>query len=524
MNLKEALRLGQLTDHLMTMQSLTGVCFDKEKALRLYEFCCEEMERIEKEVEPKLPERPLNKTELAKVTPPKIQFKNSKAGLIPSAACEKFFDGVTSKHSGTVEFGDDGKEWFGWLGEKFYKLPYNKPVTTTGTMRLSNQKDIKEWLLSKGWKPTIWNFKKDKNGNFERAANGKLIKTSPKFQNMGQLCPNLEKLGDAEELVKPIVRWLSLRNRRSIINNPEKKTGWLHNNRLKMDGRLPAGASSVAVSHRMKHTVVVNVPRPGSVLGEEMRELFCAEGDNVIVGYDASGLEGRIEAHYCYKHEGGEAYAYEIMQGDVHSTNARIFFGDGLPTDDDCKVISKYRNVAKSGKYCLSYGGAADKLAETLNVSRAKGKELYENFWDGNTALKGLRDALERHWVARGKKSILCGVTGLTLHARSKHSLVNLLFQHTGAIVMDVANSFMHKWLGPFHYDELGRPYYSYKGHKVKRVLFVHDEVQWECNPAIAQEIGEMGCKSIEKAGEFLKLNVPMRGEYKIGDSWKATH
>lgn len=50
------------------------------------------------------------------------------------------------------------------------------------------------------------------------------------------------------------------------------------------------------------------------------------------------------------------------------------------------------------------------------------------------------------------------------------------------------------------------------------------DEIQWECSPDIADEIGELGVKSIRKAGEYLKLNVALDGEYLIGANWKETH
>ena len=89
-----AMKLAQKSDFLMGCQERTGIAFDKDRAIKLYDFCVAEMIRIEEEVEPKLPLKPMNKAELAKVTPPKNQFKNSKTGLVPSALCLKFFDEV----------------------------------------------------------------------------------------------------------------------------------------------------------------------------------------------------------------------------------------------------------------------------------------------------------------------------------------------------------------------------------------------------------------------------------------------
>jgi len=52
----------------------------------------------------------------------------------------------------------------------------------------------------------------------------------------------------------------------------------------------------------------------------------------------------------------------------------------------------------------------------------------------------------------------------------------------------------------------------------------MHDELVWEVPEHLANEIGEMGVKSIESAGRMLKMRVPLAGEYKVGVSWAATH
>lgn len=69
--------------------------------------------------------------------------------------------------------------------------------------------------------------------------------------------------------------------------------------------------------------------------------------------------------------------------------------------------------------------------------------------------------------------------------------------------------------------DELGRPYYLYKGKIVKRVSLVHDEYSWEVEDGVEEEIRVMTVKAIVRAGELLKLPLPLDGEGKIGVSWK---
>jgi DNA polymerase I-like protein with 3'-5' exonuclease and polymerase domains len=51
-----------------------------------------------------------------------------------------------------------------------------------------------------------------------------------------------------------------------------------------------------------------------------------------------------------------------------------------------------------------------------------------------------------------------------------------------------------------------------------------HDEEEWECKPEYAHRVGELGIESIKKAGEYLQLNVPITGEYKVGKTWADVH
>ena len=74
--------------------------------------------------------------------------------------------------------------------------------------------------------------------------------------------------------------------------------------------------------------------------------------------------------------------------------------------------------------------------------------------------------------------------------------------------------------------DELGRPYYLYEGKIVKRISMVHDEYSWEVEDGIENEISNLTVKAIIKAGEFLKLSLPLNGEGKVSfeGSWLHVH
>ena len=52
----------------------------------------------------------------------------------------------------------------------------------------------------------------------------------------------------------------------------------------------------------------------------------------------------------------------------------------------------------------------------------------------------------------------------------------------------------------------------------------VHDEQQTECEPEIAEGVGQMFVLSLRKAGEHFNLGIRIDGEYKIGKNWAETH
>jgi hypothetical protein len=508
--------------YLMSVQGWAGIGFDIEAARDLVVRIDAEMREIEELIEPQLPLRPLNKGETDRYRIPAKPFK--KDGTLSSAMVNWMERTGAKLHT----------ERDILLEGNVYPIRGGEATVVTGVMRLKNQDDLKNYLLENGWIPTMWNLKKDKRGKPVRDERGQVIQTSPKFQENGRMCPNLEEMEG--ELIKPVIRYLSLRNRRSTLESAtDEDKGWLNNERLAYDGRLSASSAGYTPSFRHKHSCVVNVPKAKDhvVYGKEMRSLYIAKRPGyVLVGYDGKALENRVEASYCRRYEGGERHAEIIMSGDPHVNNALAFFPDELaalgfthadPAIEDHPVASKYRGKAKNGRYCLGYGGGAPKLAATLGVPLNRGQVAYDAFWEANLPLKILKQRLEAHWEHNGKKWIK-GIDGRRIMCRSKHSLVNYLFQSCGAIAMSYSALFMHKMLGPFVLDNNGELAYNYKGKYLYRVGFFHDELIWEVPAEVADEIAEMGCESIRKAGKYLKMSVPLDGTPKVGRSWMEIH
>ena len=510
----DAFKCGQKAFYLMSCQELTGWKFDVEGAVKLKERIEQMMEEIRAEVEPKLPPRSLKKSEEKAYTMPAKPFKQNGDY---SASWKSFVE----KHNAVFV---DGKwEFYG----KKYDVIAGQMLDITMPMEMANQDQMKDFFIESGWRPTLWNYQRGTDGKPMRDLKTRqLIPTSPKIQEAGKICPNLLKMeGD---IVKQVVKWLSLRNRLSVLQ------GWLDNERLQMDGRIGAGRTGIASTHRQKHRTCVNVPKASEkvLLGKEFRSLWIADDGFLIAAGDAAALEGRVQGHYAFRYDGGVT-ADELLKGDVHSKNAFAFYGH-LPEmkqfdlnspdfDKEDPKFKPFRDKSKNGLYATLYGCSAGKLASTLGLPENKGKELLDRFWEVNPGTKALKDAVEKYWESAGRQKYLPAIDGRILNTRKKSALLNTIFQSCGGITMDYAGCFLDSWLGGLKWKDR-KPYYLYKGYVVRRIGYFHDEYEFECEEPVADEVAKLIEKAIEKAGQYLKLNVPLAGEGKTGKSWCEVH
>lgn len=359
--------------------------------------------------------------------------------------------------------------------------PYTK--ISIERFNLNSHEQIKNYLLANGWEPTQWNVSK-KTGQ----------RTSPKLTEDSY--PSIK--GEIGQLIAR--RNVLVHRRNTILNikDPENK-GWI--NSLRSDGRISAEAVPMACNTgRYQHKNVVNVPSTDAIYGEQMRSLYYTKPPYVMVGVDAKGLEARTEAHNCFPFPGGEEYAKELLEGDVHAKNAAIF--------------GTTRSGAKAPKYALTYGCTPQKLQTLLKCDPHRARKLYGDFWKGNTALAGFKEAVERIYKQRGGKSggYIKGLDGRKLFPRSLHSIVNLKFQSDGAILIKKAMSLLfNEWLPQTDID-------------AKLVIQMHDEWQARVHKDHAERYSELALKSLEEAGKYFNYNVPIIGEAMVGRNWAETH
>ena len=496
-------------------RELFGMDFDVQLAHKNIAELTKLMQNIAVKVDPLLPEKQIPKTEYSSYIPPKVRFK--KNGEV-SSHMQKFLE----KHSAKLT---DDFQMIVFEGKEFSVLT-EEPIKSTTKATIEDIDVVKGYLLSLGWRPTevkerdlVKNTDKTvKNRQQIEEAILRYVKqtgtslfkelrlehlgvtmtklkdfllnkidgskpiyvpTTPKL-SVGvekEICPNLVLMGKKAEFVKDVVHYYTYRHRKNSIaggvldEDGEPETGFL--SAVREDGRVPTPADTLgANTGRYRHKIVCNIARVTSLYGEQMRNLFGSGKGLWQLGFDFASLEARIMGHHVIPYTDGEALAEALIAekpNDIHSINARKLGID--------------RSAAKSFSYAAIYGAQPKKLSKMVGVSEAEGKRLFNEYWEAVPALKELKQRVEKYWETHGK-TYIPGLDGRLLFTRSKHSLINVLFQSGGAIAAKWTTVNLAKHLEAL--DLLGDPFVHSKDDiKVWLMIEMHDEVQMAVHPSL---------------------------------------
>ena len=284
---------------------------------------------------------------------------------------------------------------------------------------------------------------------------------------------------------KVISEYLMLQKRYAQVHS------WLEH--VREDGRVHGRViSNGAVTGRMTHQSpnMAQVPASYSPYGHECRSCWTVPEGKKLVGFDASGLELRMLAHYMNDKE----FTNVLLTEDIHTRNQ---LAAGLET----------RPQAKTFIYAFLYGAGDAKIGTIVGGSAKDGAELKRRFLSNTPALESLRERVTR---ASGR-GYLTGLDGRRLRVRSEHAALNTLLQAAGAIVMKQALVILDDYAKQWKLD------YNFIGN-------IHDEVQSEVVADQAEKYGWLAVECLKAAGVHFNLRCPLDGEFQIGTTWAETH
>ena len=251
------------------------------------------------------------------------------------------------------------------------------------------------------------------------------------------------------------------------------------------------GCATFRMSH--KNPNLAQVPSD-----PRFRQLFIPTPGQVMVGADLAGIELRMLAHYLARYDSGR-YADILLNGDIHQVNA--------------DKIGISRKLVKTVTYAFLYGAGDIKIGlsydSSLSTSRAKskGKEIRAAYVEAIPGLDSLLTAVK----AAGDRGFVKAIDGRRVPLDSPHKALNFLLQGSAAALAK-------RWL------VLNQETINETQLCCSQLAFVHDELQFECDPKHAKDLSTSLVYSAAASGEYYKLRIPIAAEAKIGDNWAEVH
>ena len=301
--------------------------------------------------------------------------------------------------------------------------------------------------------------------------------------------PILKEIGS--EISMMLLRCLTVTKMLGLLS--EGTNAWLRlvTNADRIHHHCSVATSTFRCAHR--HPNLAQVPSD-----ERFRKLFIASPGQLMVGADLSGIELRMLAHYLARYDGGR-YAEVLLNGDIHQVNA--------------DKIGISRKLVKTVTYAFLYGAGDQKIGLSYDkqlsstAAKRKGKEIRTAYIE---AIEGL-DSLLAAIKSASERGFVHSIDQRKVLLDSPHKALNYLLQSG-------AGTIAKKWMliNQEHIKELQLC--------CSQLAFVHDELQFECEPSHARDLCSSLVLSSTEAGEYYNMRVRIDAEATIGKDWSETH
>jgi DNA polymerase I-like protein with 3'-5' exonuclease and polymerase domains len=228
----------------------------------------------------------------------------------------------------------------------------------------------------------------------------------------------------------------------------------------------------------------------------DFRKLFCASPGLLMVGADLAGIELRMLAHYLARYDGGR-YGDVLLNGDIHQENA--------------DKIGISRRLVKTVTYAFLYGAGDQKIGLSYDpqlsqaAARKKGKEIRQAYLDAIPGLEKLVTAVK----SKAESGYINLCDNRRCSVDGSHKALNYLLQGSAAVIAK-------RWMLINHNNT--------QDLCCSQLAFVHDELQFECDPGHVDALRTSLVCSAEEAGRYYNLRIPIAAEAKVGNNWSEVH
>lgn len=449
------------------------------------------------------------KANLEKLTAIKDEKEEAVRGFMPKVPKYKAYKRPAKPFTKSGELSVHGQNWKARCESLGLTFDYEgdiKVLSSWEEPNPSSPQQVKDWLFSLGWQPITFKYVKEDDGNVRAIPQVKKL-MEPEF------CDSVRELYEKEPSLE-ILEGLSIINHRIGLLRGflEKET----------DGWLKAEIGGLTNTLRFKHVKpCVNLPGTDKLFGLEVRECLIADLGYELSGSDMTALEDLTKRHYMMPFD--PDYVEEMSKPgfdphlDLALRSGKISeedleFYKWASKDDNLgenakaqlKPIKKLRQDYKKTNYSATYGIGADKLSRELRTSRKVAKQLLDDYWERNWAIRKVADVQKVRSVNK-QKWLFNPVSKFYYSLREEKDRFSTLNQSTGVYCFDL-------WIMEFRKK---RPQLTAQFHD-EVVLHIKQGFRDKCN-ALLQG-------AIDAVNDKLKLNVTLSIDIKYGQNYGSIH
>lgn len=355
----------------------------------------------------------------------------------------------------------------------------------------SSVPQIKDWLVSLGWKPATYSYNeagksvpqiKKPDGNLCDSVDI-LIKSNPELEHLRTMTVVKHRIGAVQ----------------GLLDNADN------------NGFVEANVQGFTNTLRFKHRVCVNLPSERKPYGKELRSLFTVRKQNhILCGSDMASLEDRTKQHYMWDYDPEYVTAMTTTGFDPHLdlalsagavTQEQV---DEYKSGNKTPEILQLRHNYKGGNYACTYGAGATTLSRQLGISEVEAGKIHKAYWKRNWALKKIaKDAVVK--TVDGQLWLWNPVSELYYFLKADKDKFSTLNQGTGTYCFDM-------WLG-----------FIIRKRKQLTAQF-HDEVILELQESKQEDITLILKEAIQNVNKTLKLNRDLDCDISFGKDYSQIH
>ena len=397
-----------------------------------------------------------------------------------------------------------GENWLGLLADKGLEADYEGSVEVLKSTELPNPTSItqlKAWLFSLGWQPTIFNYTPNKAGE---------IRAIPQIQDKDKkLCSNILILAEDNPSVEALKGLFMLQHRVGVLE------GFLEcsNEQGKMVAQIAGFTNTLRFKHKKP---VANLPGVDKPYGKEIRGAIIAESlDHLFCGSDMSSLEDTTKQHYMMFYDPEYVTQMRTPGFDPHLDVAVLSGMLTLEQVEEHKLYDatggkegvshkKVRSKAKVVNFSGIYGAGPPKIAQTTGMSLQEATLLHTIYWERNKSVKQISNDTVFKEV-RKQMWLYNPVSRFWYSLRKPKDRFSTLNQGTGVYCFDT------------HIKNV-------RQQGIEISLQYHDEIGFSFLKIEEQQIKDKLNRAIAKTNEILKLNVPLGISIDIGKNYAEAH